>query len=223
MNKVSQSWVDVLILYVLLFGVVYLTWCNFVMDPTASVYQILCKSRKKWDGDPDSDQTSVWGREHETYMGVWLACSIQSRPNKGKSRACSSFSLTWRRLFTKNLHTTVMIYGDCMKMCEDFVPNYGNKRTGCCIPTTLSHTSFFTREIFTKSNMTLVPHPPYFSLFTWSKIKLSLTSLRWLRQNCRQCLTSSQHDFQGAFKKWQKCWEQCIRTDADYFEDDGGQ
>jgi hypothetical protein len=28
----------------------------------------------------------------------------------------------------------------------------------------LSHTSFFTREFLTKNNMTIVPHPPYFSL-----------------------------------------------------------
>jgi hypothetical protein len=30
-------------------------------------------------------------------------------------------------------HTTVMFYGDCMKMCEDSVPNFGDKRTGSCI------------------------------------------------------------------------------------------
>jgi hypothetical protein len=25
------------------------------------------------------------------------------------------------------LHTTVMFYGHCVKMCEDFTPNFGNK------------------------------------------------------------------------------------------------
>jgi hypothetical protein len=30
---------------------------------------------------------------------------------------------------------------------------------------TASHTSFFTREFLTKNNMTVIPHPPYFSLF----------------------------------------------------------
>jgi hypothetical protein len=29
-------------------------------------------------------------------------------------------------------HTTVPFYGDCMKMCEDFNRNFGDK-TGCCI------------------------------------------------------------------------------------------
>jgi hypothetical protein len=52
-------------------------------------------------------------------------------------------SLTSRGLFTKNLswqakqsipHITVTFYGDCVKMYEDFVPNFGDKITGCCIP-----------------------------------------------------------------------------------------
>jgi hypothetical protein len=34
------------------------------------------------------------------------------------------------------LHTTVTFYDDCMKMCEDFAPNFGDKGTGCCITTT---------------------------------------------------------------------------------------
>jgi hypothetical protein len=33
-------------------------------------------------------------------------------------------------------HTNVTFYGNCVKMCEDFAPNFGNKRTGCCITTT---------------------------------------------------------------------------------------
>jgi hypothetical protein len=62
-----------------------------------------------------------------------------------KSRACSSFSLTSRGLFTKNSswqakqsipNITARFYGDCVKMCEDFAPKFGDKRTGCCITTT---------------------------------------------------------------------------------------
>jgi hypothetical protein len=33
-----------------------------------------------------------------------------------------------------------------LKMCEDFVPNFGGKRTDCCITTTHRLTSFFTKE-----------------------------------------------------------------------------
>jgi hypothetical protein len=35
--------------------------------------------------------------------------------------------------------------------------------------------------------------------------------------------TLTEYDFQDAFKKWQKRWEQCIRAEGDYFEGDGGQ
>jgi hypothetical protein len=35
--------------------------------------------------------------------------------------------------------------------------------------------------------------------------------------------TLTEHDFQNAFKKWQKRWERCIRGEEDYFEGDGGQ
>jgi hypothetical protein len=36
---------------------------------------------------------------------------------------------------TVNPHTTVT-YSDCLKMSEDFAPNFGDKRTGCCFKTT---------------------------------------------------------------------------------------
>jgi hypothetical protein len=35
--------------------------------------------------------------------------------------------------------------------------------------------------------------------------------------------TLTEHDFQDAFKKWQKHWEWCICAEGDYFEGDGGQ
>jgi hypothetical protein len=35
--------------------------------------------------------------------------------------------------------------------------------------------------------------------------------------------TLTEHDFQDAFKKWQKHWEWCIGAEGDYFKGDGGQ
>jgi hypothetical protein len=35
--------------------------------------------------------------------------------------------------------------------------------------------------------------------------------------------TFTEHDFQNALKKRQKRFDQCIRSEEDYFEDDGGQ
>jgi hypothetical protein len=34
--------------------------------------------------------------------------------------------------------------------------------------------------------------------------------------------TLTKHDFQDAFKKWQKRWERCIHEEGDYCEVDGG-
>jgi hypothetical protein len=72
--------------------------------------------------------------------------------------------------------------------------------------------------------MTVVPHPPYFSLFTRLKIKLKgrhfdtieVIEAKW--QAVLKTLTE-----RDGFKKWQKRWEQCIRVERDYFESDGGQ
>jgi hypothetical protein len=49
-------------------GVMQLAWCDFMMDPTVSVHQIL----EKCDGDLGNDQISVQGRKRELYMGVWM-------------------------------------------------------------------------------------------------------------------------------------------------------
>jgi hypothetical protein len=57
-------------------------------------------------------------------------------------------------------------------MWEDFAPNLGGERTGCCIMTANRITLLFTREFLAKNNMTVVPHPPYFSLFPELKIKI---------------------------------------------------
>jgi hypothetical protein len=35
--------------------------------------------------------------------------------------------------------------------------------------------------------------------------------------------TLTDHDFQDALKKWQKCWERCICAEGDFFKSDVGQ
>jgi hypothetical protein len=56
------------------------------MDQTASVHQILCKSRKKkCDVDYGTDYTSVQERNHELYTGVRMASSYSPRPEKGET------------------------------------------------------------------------------------------------------------------------------------------
>jgi hypothetical protein len=55
------------------------------------------------------------------------------------------------------LNTSVTFYGDCTKMCEDFISNFGGKGTGC-------RSTFFRPSpgnFLTKNNMTVIFHPPY--------------------------------------------------------------
>jgi hypothetical protein len=57
-TNISHSWVYMPTFYVLSFSVVYLASSDFTMDlnkGAASVHQILCKYRKKCDGDPSYD------------------------------------------------------------------------------------------------------------------------------------------------------------------------
>jgi hypothetical protein len=92
-------------------------------------------------------------------------------------------------LFTKNSswqfkqsapHTTLMFYSDCVKMCEDFDPNFGDEGTGCCITTTLCLTLFHHGFFFLSKTTS---YPP----------DAILTQLKWLRQNRRWCWTPSQN------------------------------
>jgi hypothetical protein len=89
-----------------------------------------------------------------------------------------------------------------------------------------SHTSFFTREFFTRrawhSSLT---HPTF--LFHQLKIKLKgrhFDTTEVIEAGSQAVLnTLTEHDFQDALTKWQMCWERCIRAEGDYFEGDGGQ
>jgi hypothetical protein len=171
-------------IYVLLFGVVRLAWRDLAMDLIKALYKIMCRSRKEYNGDPGNDQTSVWWRKHEPYTDVWMAYSVQDRPEKArrvKSKACSLFSLTSKGLLTKNLasqakqpipHTTLTFYCDCVKIWEDFSPKFDDERTGCCITTTLRLILPFHQWIFVQKQHDYRPHPPYFSLFSHLNIIL---------------------------------------------------
>jgi hypothetical protein len=88
---------------------------------------------------------------------------------------------------------------------------------------TPSHTSFFTGEYLSRNNMTVVPHSPYapdlapcnFSLFPRLKGRCFHTTGVIEAESQAVLNTLTEHDFQDAFTKWQKCW--------DYFMRDCGQ
>jgi hypothetical protein len=103
-------------------------------------------------------------------------------------------------------------------MCEDFVPNFGDKRTGCCVKTTHRITLYFPRGFLAKNNMAVSPRPPYFSLFAALKIKL-----RDRHFDTIEVMEAELQAVLNTLTKWQKLLERCIHTERDYFEDGGGQ
>jgi hypothetical protein len=80
--------------------------------------------------------------------------------------------------------------------------------------------------IFDKSNMTIVSHPPYFSAFPQLKVKLKgrhFDTAEVIKGESQVVLNAiTEHDFQDAFKKWQKHREWCTCAEEDYLEGDGG-
>jgi hypothetical protein len=66
--------------------------------------------------------------------------------------------------------------------------------------------------------MTVAPHPPYF-LFPRLKIKLKgrhFNTIEVIQTESQAVLNLTEHDFQDAFRKWQKRWGRWIRTDGEY-------
>jgi hypothetical protein len=92
-----------------------------------------------------------------------------------------------------------------MKMCEDFVPNFGDKRIGCCIMTTQSDTFFFNREVFTIHSMTVVLLPTL--LFCFARFKMKLKGCHFDTSEVSEAELHvvlnifREHGFQDAFKK----------------------
>jgi hypothetical protein len=78
-----------------------------------------------------------------------------------------------------------------------------------------------------KSNMTVVPHPPYFPLFPRLKIKLKgrhFDTTEVTEAESQAVLnTLTEHDFQAALQKWQKRWERCVGAEGDYIKSDVGK
>jgi hypothetical protein len=98
---------------------------------------------------------------------------------------------------------TVNFTYDCVNMCEDFAPNFGVKRTGCCITTAHRLTlPSSPGNFFTKNNMTVAfIHPNV--LFTRSKIKLKcrhFDTIEVIETESQAILNILvEHDFQDAF------------------------
>jgi hypothetical protein len=101
------------------------------------------------------------------------------------------------------------VYGDCMKMCEDFTPNFGNKIIGCCITTTHCLTLPFSQGIFDQKHYCCLL-PPYspdlapcdFSLFLQSEMKLKGRCFDTIEVIEAESQAVLGHDVENALKLW---------------------
>jgi hypothetical protein len=111
-----------------------------VADPTKEQHQIVCKSLKDATyRDPGNDEESIRGRQHEPY-------TESTNPQAPKEVRHVKLNVKGTLIIffhikgnvhkefvqggqTVNLAITVKFYGDCIKLCEDFMPNFGKKRT----------------------------------------------------------------------------------------------
>jgi hypothetical protein len=102
-------------------------------------------------------------------------------------------------------------------MCEDFAPSFDDKRIGCYITTTDRHIFPF----ITKNNITIVCHPPDFSVFPIEdKTERPPFWQNW--GDGGRNSDGAEHDFQDAFKKnGKRRTKLCIRAEDNNFEGDG--
>jgi len=98
-----------------------------------------------------------------------------------------------------------------------------------------SHTSVLTQQFLAKNKIALIPHPPYspdlppcdFLLFL--KMKFELKGRRFdtneeiQAKSQRVPDTLIEKDFQEAFQKWRRWWDQCLHAEGNCFEGDSGQ
>ena len=91
-----------------------------------------------------------------------------------------------------------------------------------------AHSSFLVRNFLAKSEMTMVPQPPYSpdlspaEFFLFSKLKSILKGCRFdtldeIQKNSTKELFAI---LKEAFQSWQKRWEQCVASEGNYFEGD---
>jgi hypothetical protein len=89
----------------------------------------------------------LWPRDKAAILPMRkskLTVTEKGEAGEEQSQQHDCHFLSSRGLLTKNsswqskqsvLHTAVMCYSDCTKMCKDFALNFNSKRTGCCIMT----------------------------------------------------------------------------------------
>jgi hypothetical protein len=127
MYKISCSWVDVLISYLLLIWILYLAWCDFMMDPRANVHHILCKCQKSamnalaFIGEESMSHTQVFESKVLTH---W-----DQKYKKGEDQSQEHVHhFYWhqgdcsQRIWHDRPNSQFCFHNSCMKICKDFPP-----------------------------------------------------------------------------------------------------
>jgi len=95
-----------------------------------------------------------------------------------------------------------------------------------------AHSSFLVCNFLAKNETIVVPQPPYspdlapVDFFLFPKLKSTLkgrcfdTSDEIQKNLKKELFAIPKEVFQKAFQSWQKCWEQCVASEGNYFEGD---
>jgi hypothetical protein len=135
----------------------------------------LCKSQKKFDGDPGNDKTSVWGEKHELYTESPTSQKPKkARQAKGKVRSMLIIFFDFKGILQKEfvlVGQTVnsAYYCDVLRRLRENVAKtvpelWLQKNSLLQHDNASSHISFLTRTFLIKKQHGCCPHPTYFSV-----------------------------------------------------------
>jgi len=86
-------------------------------------------------------------------------------------------------------------------------------------------------EFLAQNNITTLPHPSYSpdltpcDFFLFPKLKTHIKEYHFgtvenVQTAATRTLNISSEDFLHRYEEWQQCWNRCIRSQGDYFEED---
>jgi hypothetical protein len=150
-------------------GIMHLAHCDFAMGPTKVQHNILCKSRKKCNGYPGKDYTSVQGRKHEPYMkGPNSPRPKDARQVRSKVKSMLIIFVDIKRIVHKEFVLTgqtvnSIYYWDILRLLREYVRRlrpelWRQKNWLFHYDKAPTHTSFFTRIFFTRNITTVTLH-----------------------------------------------------------------